>query len=155
MVNGLQGLVESVVAAKGLDLEDVDLVGTDKHRTLRVVVDADGGVGIDAISELSRALSGDLDDSGLMGQGHYTLEVTSRGVSSPLTTPRHWRRNHGRLVKARLESGGDVTGRIVESGDEAVVLDAQGQRRTVAYADVARAIVQVELNMPRKNREDH
>jgi ribosome maturation factor RimP len=155
MVHGLQGLVESVVAATGLDLEDVDLVGTDNHRTLRVVVDADDGVGIDAISELSRALSHDLDDSGLMGQRHYTLEVTSRGVSSPLTAPRHWRRNHGRLVKARLEAGGDVIGRIVESGDESVVLDAQGQRRTLAYADVARAIVQVELTMPKKNREDH
>lgn len=154
MAEDLQTLVASVVADSGLDLEAVDLVGPEKQRTLRVVVDADGGVGIDAISSVSRALSRDLDESGLMGQRRYTLEVCSRGLSSPLTAAKHWRRSVGRLVKAKLESGTEVTGRIIESDDTTVVLNVRGKSRTLAFADVSRAIVQAELNPPQLNTED-
>lgn len=154
MAEDLRTFVASVVADSGLELEAVDLVGPERQPTLRVVVDADGGVGIDAISSVSRALSRDLDDAGLMGQRRYTLEVTSRGLSSPLTAPKHWRRNAGRLVKATLESGADVTGRILDSDDTGAVLDVRGKHRTVAFADVARAIVQAELNRPKLHMED-
>ena len=46
-----------------------------------------------------------LDDSDVMGEQPYTLEVTSRGVDRPLTLPRHWRRNADRLVKVTLADG--------------------------------------------------
>jgi ribosome maturation factor RimP len=81
-----------------------------------------------------------------MGEQPYTLEVTSRGVDRPLTLPRHWRRNASRLVKVTLASGDTVTGRIQESGDEAATLDVDGERREVAYAEVKKALVQVEFN---------
>ena len=48
-----------------------------------------------------------LDESDVMGEMPYTLEVTSRGVDRPLTLPRHWRRNEDRLVKATLADGSD------------------------------------------------
>lgn len=154
MAEALQALVESVVVDQGLDLEAVDIVGSERHRLLRVVVDADGGVGIDSISAISKALSHDLDESGLMGERRYTLEVTSRGVSSPLSAPRHWRRNTGRMVRAQLEAGGEVTGRILAADEESVLLDVRGRRRTIGYGDIGRAIVQTELNRPQVNRED-
>jgi ribosome maturation factor RimP len=81
-----------------------------------------------------------------MGEMPYTLEVTSRGVDRPLTLPRHWRRNQDRLVKATLADGGEVTGRIVGSDETAATLDVDGDRREVAYADVAKALVQIEFN---------
>ena len=60
----------------------------------------------------------------------YTLEVTSRGVDRPLTLPRHWRRNADRLVKVTLVEGGDVTGRIGSSTDDA--RHARRRRRPTA-----------------------
>ena len=42
--------------------------------------------------------------------------------------------------------GQTVTGRIVDSSEDAVTLDLDGSRREVAYADVAKALVQVEFN---------
>ena len=59
-----------------------------------------------------------------MGEQPYTLEVTSPGTDRPLTQPRHWRRNQGRLVKATLADRRTVTGRITDSDD-----DARGARR--------------------------
>jgi ribosome maturation factor RimP len=71
-----------------------------------------------------------------------------------LVHPRHWRRNRGRLVRVVLADGQTVTGRIVDSGDEAATLEVSGQRRGVDYADVKKALVQVEFNRPSAGDEE-
>ena len=43
-----------------------------------------------------------------------------------------------------------MTGRIVASDEDSVQLDVDGQTREIAYADVSKALIQVELN-----RRDH
>lgn len=136
------------LSALGMDLEAVELTPAGKRRVLRVAVDKDGGVTLDDIAEATRAVSGELDDDDLMGEQAYTLEVTSRGVDRPLTEPRHWRRNRDRLVRARLEDGSEITGRVGQCDDDAVTLEVSGSPRRVAYADVAKALVQVEFNRP-------
>jgi ribosome maturation factor RimP len=136
------------LATLGLDLEAVEITPAGKRRILRVAVDRDGGVTLDDVADATREVNRVLDDSDVMGEQPYTLEVTSRGVDRPLTLPRHWRRNRSRLAKVTLHEGGVVTGRILASDDEAVTLDVSGQQRRVAYADVKRALVQIEFNRP-------
>ncbi len=82
----------------------------------------------------------------MLGEQPYTLEVTSPGTDRPLTLPRHWRRNTGRLVSAKLRDGGTVTGRVTASEEDQAVLDVDGTAAEVAYADVKRAKVQIEFN---------
>ena len=135
-------------SALGLDVESVELTPAGKRRILRVAVDKDGGVTLDDVADATREVSSVLDESDVMGEQPYTLEVTSRGVDRPLTLPRHWRRNADRLVKVSLTGGEDLTGRIVSSDDRAAELDVDGTRREVAYADVAKALVQIEFNRP-------
>lgn len=142
-------LAEELVApmlALGLDLEAVDVSAAGKRRVLRVAVDKDGGVTMDEIAEATREVSRVLDERDLMGDRPYTLEVSSRGVDRPLTLPRHWRRNTGRLVGVALHGeGGDVTGRVLAADDDGADLDVGGTTRRVAYADVAKAKVQIEF----------
>ena len=135
----------------GLDLEAVELTPAGKKRVLRVAVDKDGGVTLDDIAEATRAVSEELDDEDLMGEQAYTLEVTSRGVDRPLTEPRHWRRNHDRLVRVSLHDGRQVTGRVGASDDAGVTLDVSGAEQRLAYGDVAKALVQIEFN--RRSKE--
>ena len=142
------------LGAQGLDVEAVELTPAGKRRVLRVAVDKDGGVTLDDVADATREVSRVLDGSDVMGEQPYTLEVTSRGVDRPLTLPRHWRRNVGRLVKVTLVEGGTVTGRVVASGDDAVTLEVDAQRREVAQADVAKALVQVEFNRKHDKDED-
>ncbi len=139
-------LIETPLGALGLDLEAVELTPAGKRRVLRVAVDQDGGVDLDQVAEATRAVGAVLDDSDVLGQQPYTLEVTSRGVDRPLTLARHWRRNADRLVKIALVDGTSLTGRIVEARDDEVDLDVDGGARTVAFGEVDRALVQVELN---------
>ena len=146
--------LEPVVAALGYDLEEVVASRAGSRQVLRLVVDADGGITLDDVAEVSQAVSAALDEGGLMGESAYDLEVTSPGVSRPLTEPRHWRRNLGRLVTAQA-GGQELTGRIVEAGDEGIVLELpgkkpgmKGERRAFGYPELGRGKVQVEFNRP-------
>lgn len=141
-------LAEELVApmlALGLDLEAVDVSAAGKRRVLRVAVDKDGGVTMDEIAEATREVSRVLDERGLMGERAYTLEVSSRGVDRPLTLPRHWRRNVGRLVKVAVAGEDEVTGRLLAADEEGVELDVAGSPRRVALSQVTKAKVQIEF----------
>lgn len=137
-----------------LDVEAVEITPAGKRRVLRVAVDKDGGVSLDDVAEATREVNRVLDDSDVMGEQPYTLEVTSRGVDRPLTLERHWRRNAGRLVKVTTTDGETLTARIVAAGDAAATLEADGDQREVRYAEVAKALVQIEFNGPGAARDD-
>ena len=136
--------VASVVAEAGLDLEDVVVHPAGRRTLVRVVVDVDGGLSLDAVAAVSGPVSDAIDASGLVGETGYTLEVTSPGVDRPLTEPRHWRRARSRLVEVSLATGDTFTARLTGSDEETAKFAEVG--RTVALADVARAQVQVEFN---------
>ena len=134
------------LSAQGLDVEAVEIIPVPPSRLLCVAVDKDGGVTHDDLVGADREASRVLDDSDVMGEQPYTLEVTSRGVDRPLTLPRHWRRNTDRLVKVTLTSGEVLTGRIVGCDDTTALLEVTGKHREVALAEVAKALVQIEFN---------
>jgi ribosome maturation factor RimP len=135
----------SPIGDLGLDLEAVDLSSAGKRRILRVAIDKDGGVTMDDIADATREVSRVLDETDLMGAQPYTLEVSSPGVDRPLTLPRHWRRNIGRLVKATFIEGDPLVGRITESDDDGAVIDVEGTERRLEYAEVKKAKIQIEF----------
>jgi ribosome maturation factor RimP len=127
----LVGWIEPVVGEAGYDLEELVVTPAGRRSIVRVVVDRDQGVTLDDIAEVSRAVSDVLDrnDDG-MGRTPYVLEVTSPGVDRPLTDPRHWRRNVGRLVTVRVGPAGateTVTGRITAVDGDGVVLAVEAK----------------------------
>ncbi|HEX9064773.1 MAG TPA: ribosome maturation factor RimP [Streptosporangiaceae bacterium] len=147
----LAALIEPVLHALDMDLETVKVGTAGRRRVLRIIVDADGGVDLDDIAEVSREVSAKLDAANAMGDAPYTLEVSSPGVDRPLTQPRHWRRATGRLVV--VEVAGDEAAdqadprpeRIVDADQQGVTLERDGTTRTVRYADLGPGRVQVEF----------
>lgn len=133
-------VIEPVVTAAGYDLEEVGLSRAGRRHLVRVLVDADGGINLDGIALISRAISDALDaaeeSGGEVLAGEYQLEVSSPGVDRPLTQPRHWRRNVGRLVAVN-----GLTGRLTAADDDGVVLDD----REIRYADLGPGKVQIEF----------
>jgi ribosome maturation factor RimP len=156
----LAGLLEPVISAAGLELESVRVGRAGRRGLLRVVVDAEHGVSLDDIAQVSRAVAAEVDASDAMGPGAYTLEVSSPGVDRPLTEPRHWRRASGRLVRVSVKDSSSITaaagstpgtatpsieGRIVAAGPDGVTLELDGERREFGYADLGPGQVQVEF----------
>ena len=156
----LAGWIEPVVGAAGYDLEELVVTPAGRRSVVRVVVDRDEGVTLDDIAEVSRAVSAVLDDNdGAMGRAPYVLEVTSPGVDRPLTEPRHWRRNVGRLVQVAVGPAGgteQVSARVTAVDDAGVTLAVEAKAkpgakkrppapRQVPWSELGAGRVQVEF----------
>ncbi|HEX8003289.1 MAG TPA: ribosome maturation factor RimP [Mycobacteriales bacterium] len=142
----VKAVIEPPLAGAGFDVEDVAVRAAGRRQLVQVAVDRDGGVTLDDVAEATRLVSAALDEADPI-DGAYVLEVTSRGVDRPLTLPRHWRRNAGRLVNVSLKDGTQVLGRIQAADDDGAELLTQVDEQTrVAYADVSRATVEVEFS---------
>jgi ribosome maturation factor RimP len=142
----LAELLAAVVESAGYDLEDVTVTQAGRRSVVRVIVDADGGVDLDDVAQVSRAVSDALDE-GSQFAGPYVLEVSSPGVDRPLREPRHWRRNAGRLVRVSAD-GTPLLGRVVATDDGGVTLDVDGARRHLPWTGLGPGRVQVEFNRP-------
>ena len=142
-------VVEPILAEYKLELDALDVTPVGKRSVLRITVDGEGPEGrgplLDDIAEASQAVSAALDTSSVMGERAYTLELSSRGVSKPLTELKHFRRNTGRLVKLWLAES-EVTGRIVGVDADAVVVDVDGTQATYPLDEVRKAVIQIEMN---------
>lgn len=151
----LAGRLGPALAEAGYDLEDVTVGRAGRRSVVRVVVDRDSGINLDAVADASRLVGSVLDADEDLLTGPYVLEVTSPGVDRPLTHPRHWRRATGRLVAVSLTDGRDVVGRVVASSLDAVQLElaASGELR-VPYDEVTLAVVQVEFTSAKDSAVD-
>jgi ribosome maturation factor RimP len=147
----LREVIGPVVAAAGYDLEELSVSRAGRRHVLRIIVDGDGGVSLDAVADLSRDISAALDAAeeagGEFSEREYVLEVSSPGVDRPLTQPRHWRRNIGRLI-AVTAGERQVTGRLVEADETGIVLETAGQRHGWRYPDLGPGRVQIEFGRP-------
>ncbi|WP_093798756.1 ribosome maturation factor RimP [Streptomyces sp. Wb2n-11] len=156
----LRALLEPLVSAEGLDLEDIEVSRAGRRRQLRIVVDSDEGVELDACAELSRAVSEKLDETDAMGEGEYVLEVSSPGADRPLSERRHYVRATGRLAKLTLNDATELVARILAVDDEGLDLEVPGVKgrkptaRRVAFADIAKARVEIEFNRKDKKEEE-
>jgi len=160
----LVAAIEPILGPLGLELYDIELVGTaGKSRALRVLVDraaaspdselnADpgAGLGLDAVTEATLAISPELDRLAEAGgptaavlRGQYTLEVSSPGLERPLRRPAHWRGAIGSTASVKtISPAGDTLRRhgvVLGVDDAGVNLEIDGDREHIAYADIVQA----------------
>jgi ribosome maturation factor RimP len=166
----LMDVLLPVLAGDGLVLEEVRVLPGEQRRVVRVLVDRDpyaeeqppdvpiDGLSLDEVADVSRTVGDRLDrlhpdDDPLDGRP-YTLEVSSPGVDRPLTLPRHFRRNVGRLVDLHTVDGDHLHGRISAATPETVVVQTDRGTHELSWADVRTAAVQVEFRRPARPGRD-
>ncbi|HZM77742.1 MAG TPA: ribosome maturation factor RimP [Candidatus Limnocylindrales bacterium] len=145
----IRAVIEQAVTGEGYEVDSLSVKPVGRRHLVRVTIDGDGGLGLDVIADVSRAISAALDAAEETGkqliEGEYQLEVSSPGVDRPLTTPAHWRRNIGRLVK--VKAGERIyTGRVVTANDQGITLDVAGIADRLDYRDLGPGRVQIEFN---------
>jgi len=165
--------IEAPLGALGLVVEDIAVTPAGKRRLVRIYLDRDTStleesddrspvppLTLDEVAAATREVSAALDATDAMGPQPYVLEVTSPGVDRPLTEPRHFRRNVGRLVKVTRADDAVLTGRLVAAGPEGITLSVDGAKgapatdHTLAFAEIARALVQVEFTRGADEEDD-
>ena len=116
---------------------------------LTVIVDSDTHLTLDQVTSVTKEISEVLENLAELGETPFTLEVSSPGIDRPLTLPRHWRKNHGRLSTITLHNGQLVKGRICEYLDSTVVIDD----KEIPLSDIAKAHVEIEFKSLKKGDE--
>lgn len=151
----LTELLTPVVEGAGAFLEGIKTTRAGKYSTVRVLVDLPDGpgeLGLDALTEVSRAVSAALDEADPV-KGRYTLEVSTPGAERELSTPRHFRRAVGHDVELTVEDAesteteGDgaeagltrLTGTVAAADDDSVTLRIDGHERVVSLDDIRQA----------------
>ena len=95
-------LVTPLLEQHGFELYDVELLKEGGQTILRVSIDKDGGITSDDTAEICRLLSDRIDKERDFITTAYTLEVSSPGLTRPLTKPVHFLKSIGRDVEFKL-----------------------------------------------------
>ena len=143
-------LLTPAVLEAGFYLEDIHIATPGSHRIVTCIVDGDSSLNLDQVTSVSRLISELLDVAPFMGETPFTLEVTSPGIDRPLVLPRHFAKNHDRLLKVIRLDGTEVIGRIASNTDESVTLTVVTKRESheevVQLSDIKRALVEIEFS---------
>lgn len=134
------GLVGPYVAAEGIELDDVEVLGGGK--LLRVVVEGDESIGVDRIADLSRGIARLIENDDPF-PGAYTLEVTTPGLERKLRRPDQFRKAVGSDVHIKtfkkIADDKHHRGRLTAADDDVIVVSIDGDERRIEMADVASA----------------
>ncbi|HEU4480259.1 MAG TPA: ribosome maturation factor RimP [Actinomycetota bacterium] len=140
----VKDLAEAVTRRRSLRLWDVEMAGQPGRAVVRVLVDADGGVDLDTVADVSEEISRGLDLRDPIG-GRYTLEVSSPGLERTLRYPEHFRLSVGQRIalKTKDKVVGDshrVDGVIVGADEATVRLSLpEGSEVAVGFGDIKSA----------------
>jgi ribosome maturation factor RimP len=140
--------IESQVEALGYECVEVRFGTEGGRRILRVTVDGESGIGLDACAAVSRALGPVLDGIAQFPSGYY-LEVSSPGINRALTKPEHFGRFKGERAKLSLrepiEGGRTVTGILGTLRDGVLEVETPHGVQQVPLAAIERAQLQRDL----------
>ena len=148
LVDELIALLEPLAVDHGLDLVTVEVMGGHKHQTVRVYLDREGGIDIDAIAEANEWVSDALDGLTRLS-GPYTLEVSSPGIDRVLRTRRDYERFSGK--RAAIHTARPIDGRSrftgvlagIDGDDVRMIID--GNDHLIPFGDIERARLKADL----------
>ena len=133
--------IRPIIEAGGNYLEDIRIVAAGKRNLVTVIVDSDSYLNLDQVAAVSREISETMENLRAMGDKPFTLEVTSPGIDRPLTLPRHWKKNSGKLVKIVKIDGSILEGRIIDSNEYLAKLDSS----EISFSEIKKATIQIEF----------
>ncbi|MGV7107232.1 ribosome assembly cofactor RimP [Flavobacterium sp. U410] len=113
----VQHLLETALNERS-DLFLIDLKIGEGNK-INVVIDGDNGVNLQDCIDVSRAIEHNLDRE----EEDFSLEVASAGASSPLQLVRQYRKNLGRKLKVKMNSGEVLEADITAASDDNITLE--------------------------------
>ncbi len=148
-IEKVEQLIEPIIEKEGLELVDIELKREAVGLVLRIYLDIrEGGVSLDQLADASQLISRVLDKADIVTQ-KYALEVSSPGIERPLTRPEHFKRFVGAKVSVKvkkpIEKRKQFKGKLIEAGDKGFTVDIDGERFEIAYDNVSKARLQVDI----------
>jgi ribosome maturation factor RimP len=141
--------LEALIEGSALFLVDLKIKPTNN---IKIFLDGDNGVTIDAVSKINRSLYKQLEESEMFPDGDFSLEVSSAGIDEPLKFLRQYKKNVGRKVEVTLlEEGKVVEGVLKEAGeDEITIEETVGKKKekkdtVIPFNSIKKTVVQISF----------
>jgi len=138
LIDRVHELIEPIVAAESAEIYDIDYAGG----ILRVLIDHEGGINVDRLRRVSRAISRLFDEVDPI-PGRYTLEVSSPGLERPLRTAAHFAAVIGSEVKVKtsveIDGRRRFVGVVESSGSDGFEMSHDGAVTHIPLADLSSA----------------
>lgn len=129
-------------ADEGVEIVTVEIVGSKKAPTIRVFIDAEGGISFDELAR-TQAWIGTMMDELDPFPGAYMLEVSSPGIDRPLRTLEHFSRFAGEdvvLKTAPVNGRSRFTGVLAGTEGESVLVNLEdGAQVAIPIDSIKRA----------------
>ena len=156
MARALTELLEPVAEAHGFELVAVEQAGGRQTPVIRVLLDREGGLDLDAICAANRWVSDAIDEADPV-KSPYTLEVSSPGVDRPLRKREDFDRFAGETVtvKAKAHGSGVRHGRASSSARKATRSSSTStESGSRAARDIVKARLKGVVSFDRERSED-
>lgn len=118
---------------------------------IKIFLDGDTGVTIDAVSKVNKALYKQLEEEALFPDGDFSLEVSSAGVDQPLKFLRQYKKNIGRKIEVTLNDEQIRLGTLTEVNEEGIQLEEtigkkkETQVTGIPFQDIKTTVVQISF----------
>lgn len=148
VIQQLTERLEALIEGSSLFLVDIKIKPTNN---IKIYLDGDTGVTIDAVSKLNKALYKQLEESEMFPDGDFSLEVSSAGIDEPLKFFRQYVKNIGRKVEVTLQEDQVHTGVLKEATEEAITLEeTAGKKKEVVttvipFSNIKKTVVQISF----------
>jgi len=124
---------------KQMFLVDINIHGS-KVTNIKIFVDTEyGGVNVDECSKISKELDFLMEAHGMI-ESSYRLDVSSPGLSRPLTDYRQYKKNIGRRAKIKYKQNGEynkLEGTLSEVNDQQILLTTdEGQSKPIPFKQI-------------------
>ena|SRR5579871_5038689 len=141
-IEEIRRLLEPTVSHMGFELYDLRQMGPG-GRTLQIVIDRLEGVTLDDCERVSHVAGPLLDQSELIDDARYTLEVSSPGAERPLRSRAEYDRFVGKRVNVHYrlgESEAVIEGSLTAVDDQGIAVRGKSlEDLRIAWADIAAA----------------
>lgn len=139
----VKDLAEAVTRRRSLRLWDIEMGGQPGRAIVRVFVDADGGIDLDTVAEVSEEISRGLDLKDPI-QGRYMLEVSTPGLERSLKSAEHFKLSVGRAVVVKtatqfVPNSNRIEGTLEDADDRAARIALDGGAVEVPYDQIKSA----------------
>jgi ribosome maturation factor RimP len=139
--------VNELTEGSALFLVEVKMKPTNN---IKVYLDGDQGVNIEACTKINRALYKMIEEAAIYPEGDFSLEVSSPGIDEPLRFFRQYKKNIGRTVEVTLlEDDQTHLGVLMEATEQEITLEKKlpknkGMETVVIPIDtVKKTVVQI------------
>lgn len=140
--------LEALIEGSSLFLVDLKIKPTNN---IKIYLDGDTGVTIDAVSKLNRSLYKQLEESEMFPDGDFSLEVSSAGVDEPLKFLRQYTKNLGRKVEITLNDGAVKEGVLKAATETEVTIDEPAGKKketketVIPFDNIKKTVVQISF----------